>query len=42
MVAVVVAGLDVIPGIRRGFKSFFFIVIDDVCFAINDERIVFV
>lgn len=42
MVAVVVAGLDVIAGIRRGFKTLFFVIVDDVCFTINDKRVVFV
>ena len=42
MVAVVVAGLDVIPGIRCGFKALFFIVVDDVCLAVDDEGVVFV
>lgn len=42
MVAVVVAGLDVIPGIRCGFKALFFIVVDDVCLAVDDEGVVFI
>lgn len=42
MVAVVVAGLDVIAGIRRGFKTLFFVIVDDVCLAVDNESVVFV
>lgn len=42
MVAVVVACLDVISGIRCGFKTLFFVIVDDVCLAVDNEGVVFV
>ena len=42
MVSVVVAGLDVIPGIRCDFKTLFFVIVDDVCLAVDNEGVVFV